>query len=136
VACLRISERSAAVWEIPVTHKEGMRVPARIVATEKLLQQMDDGVFDQVTNVATLPGILNTPTACPTGHWGMVFPSARGGNGCRDGCDFRVGSGLTSIAGMRLILTTSPTTKCNRTCASWSIGLFTRVPRESEVPAW
>jgi tRNA-splicing ligase RtcB len=35
---IRVSD---AVWEIPVTYKEGMRVPARIYATQKLLRDMD-----------------------------------------------------------------------------------------------
>jgi tRNA-splicing ligase RtcB len=49
---------SDTVWEIPRSYKEGMRVPAHIYANEKLIRAMDDGVFDQVTNVATLPGIV------------------------------------------------------------------------------
>ena len=53
-----IKKISETVWEIPTSYKEGMRVPARIYATEALLREMDGGVFDQVTNVATLPGIL------------------------------------------------------------------------------
>ena len=46
-----------AVWEIPKSYKKGMLVPARIYGTEKIVKAMDDGVFDQVTNVACLPGI-------------------------------------------------------------------------------
>ena len=65
---------SDTVWEIPTTHKEGMRVPARIYATEKLMQDMDDGVYDQVTNVATLPGLLKYAYCMPDGHWGYGFP--------------------------------------------------------------
>ena len=68
---VRISD---TVWEIPVSHKPGMRVPARIYATEKLLPAMDDGVFDQVTNVATLPGIVGYACCMPDGHWGYGFP--------------------------------------------------------------
>jgi tRNA-splicing ligase RtcB (3'-phosphate/5'-hydroxy nucleic acid ligase) len=33
-----------------------MRVPAIIYASEALLREMDDKVFGQATNVATLPG--------------------------------------------------------------------------------
>ncbi|MBI3949606.1 MAG: RtcB family protein [Acidobacteria bacterium] len=69
-----IKKISDTVWEIPTTHKEGMRVPARIYATEKLLQEMDDGVYDQVTNVATLPGIVKYAYCMPDGHWGYGFP--------------------------------------------------------------
>jgi tRNA-splicing ligase RtcB len=67
----RISE---TVWELPVTYKNGMRVPARIYASEKLFTAMDDGVFDQVTNVATLPGIQGYALCMPDGHWGYGFP--------------------------------------------------------------
>jgi len=67
----RVSE---AVWEIPPSFKEGMRVPARIYATENLLRQMDEGVVDQVTNVATLPGIVAYAYCMPDGHWGYGFP--------------------------------------------------------------
>ena len=51
-----------------------MRVPARIYATQKLLEEMDDGVIEQVTNVATLPGIINYAFCMPDGHWGYGFP--------------------------------------------------------------
>ncbi|HEY9806519.1 MAG TPA: hypothetical protein V6D04_08120 [Candidatus Obscuribacterales bacterium] len=39
---------SDTIWEIPVSYKEGMRVPARIYATEKLIQDIDEGVLDQI----------------------------------------------------------------------------------------
>ena len=68
---MRISD---TVWEIPVSYKAGMLVPARIFATEKLLSELDDGVFDQITNVACLPGIVNHACCMPDGHWGYGFP--------------------------------------------------------------
>jgi tRNA-splicing ligase RtcB len=61
-------------WEIPVSAKKGMRVPARIIATEKLMSEMDRGVFEQITNVATLPGIVRYAYAMPDAHWGYGFP--------------------------------------------------------------
>src|SRR3989304_2258393 len=62
------------IWELPKTYKEGMLVPARIYATEKLIHQMDDGVFNQVSNVARLPGIINHAFCMPDCHWGYGFP--------------------------------------------------------------
>ena len=62
------------VWEIPSTEKPGMLVPARIYATPTILQSMDSGVFDQVTNVACLPGIRRYALCMPDGHWGYGFP--------------------------------------------------------------
>ncbi len=66
-----IKRISDAVWELPVTFKKGMRVPARIIATEKLLKAMDAGVFEQVTNVACLPGIQKYAFCMPDGHFAL-----------------------------------------------------------------
>ncbi len=62
------------VWEIPPSEKPGMLVPARIYASEALLKRMDEGVFEQVTNVACLPGIVRASLCMPDGHWGYGFP--------------------------------------------------------------
>ena len=50
-----------------------MRVPAIIYADEALIVDMDDKVFEQVTNVATLPGIVGASYAMPDAHWGYGF---------------------------------------------------------------
>lgn len=65
---------NAVTWELPISYKKGMRVPARILASEELMKEMDAGVFDQVTNVATLPGITGYAYCMPDGHWGYGFP--------------------------------------------------------------
>lgn len=59
---------SDVVWEIPTSFKKGMKVPARIYATKKLVDEMDLAVFDQISNVATLPGIINYAFCMPDGH--------------------------------------------------------------------
>jgi tRNA-splicing ligase RtcB len=51
-----------------------MRVPAVLYATESLLLDMDDKVREQITNVATLPGIVKAAYAMPDAHWGYGFP--------------------------------------------------------------
>jgi tRNA-splicing ligase RtcB len=81
------------VWEIPPTEKAGMRVPARIYASEALLAAMDQGVFEQVTNVACLPGIVRAALCMPDGHWGYGFPI--GGVAA-----FRVDTGVISPGGI------------------------------------
>jgi tRNA-splicing ligase RtcB (3'-phosphate/5'-hydroxy nucleic acid ligase) len=101
-----IQRVSSAVWEIPVTYKEGMRVPARIYASEKLLRDMDEGVIEQVTNVATLPGIVGYSFCMPDGHWGYGFPI--GGVAAMDprsGVISPGGIGFDVNCGMRLVLT-------------------------------
>jgi len=62
------------LWEISPDYKRGMRVPARIYASRKIFEEMDEGVFEQVTNVATLPGIQKFAYCMPDGHWGYGFP--------------------------------------------------------------
>ncbi|MCL5059615.1 MAG: RtcB family protein [Candidatus Thermoplasmatota archaeon] len=51
-----------------------MRVPAVIYADEALIREMDDKVLEQLTNVATLPGIVQAAYAMPDAHWGYGFP--------------------------------------------------------------
>jgi len=98
---------SDTIWELPVTFKEGMRVPARIVASESLLAGMEAGVFDQAANVACLPGIVNYSWCMPDGHWGYGFPI--GGVAAMDpdsGVISPGGIGFDINCGMRLCLTT------------------------------
>src|SRR5436853_421213 len=59
----RLHRRSECEWEIAPAGK--MRVPAVIYATEPLIRDMDDKVFEQVTNVAALPGIVQASYAKP-----------------------------------------------------------------------
>src|SRR3989344_4116836 len=65
---------SEVIWELPVSYKKGMRVPARIIATKQLIDSMDEGVFNQISNVATLPGIVKSAFCMSDGHWGYGFP--------------------------------------------------------------
>jgi tRNA-splicing ligase RtcB len=51
-----------------------MRVPGIIFASAELVQAMDDKVFEQVSNVAALPGIVGASYAMPDAHWGYGFP--------------------------------------------------------------
>ncbi|MFW5906304.1 MAG: RNA-splicing ligase RtcB, partial [Desulfobia sp.] len=53
------------VWELPVSYKSGMLVPARLYVTRQLLEEMDEGVIDQISNVAMLPGIVGRACCMP-----------------------------------------------------------------------
>ena len=93
-------------WEIPASYKKGMIVPARIIATKKLLDAMDEGVFEQITNVACLPGIIGYAIAMPDAHFGYGFPV--GGVSALDlkeGVISPGGIGFDIDCGMRLIKT-------------------------------
>jgi len=68
----RFERRTATEWLVPP--RGAMRVPAVLYATEPLLAGMDDKVFEQLTNVAALPGIVRASYAMPDAHWGYGFP--------------------------------------------------------------
>jgi tRNA-splicing ligase RtcB len=104
---MKVRPAGDCIWEIPTSEKPGMRVPARIYASETLLGQMDQGVFDQVTNVACLPGIVRAALCMPDGHWGYGFPI--GGVAAfraEDGVISPGGIGFDINCGMRLLRTT------------------------------
>ncbi|HET6201228.1 MAG TPA: RtcB family protein [Planctomycetota bacterium] len=63
---------SEGCHEIPAAG--GMNVPARIFAGRALLEEMDEKVREQITNVARLPGIVKAACAMPDAHWGYGFP--------------------------------------------------------------
>ena len=95
-----------SVWELPTTLRPGMRVPVRIFATAALLEAMDDQVFHQAANVATLPGIVGYSFVMPDAHWGYGFPI--GGVAAMDpqtGVISPGGIGFDINCGMRLVLT-------------------------------
>src|SRR5438876_10316182 len=98
---------SDTVWELPATTKQGLRVPARIIATEKLVREMEEAVDQQISNVATLPGICRYALCMPDGHSGYGFPI--GGVAAMDSHEGGVispgGIGFDINCGMRLLVT-------------------------------
>ncbi|MCT7957584.1 RtcB family protein [Laspinema palackyanum] len=102
-----IERISDYLWEIPTSYKPGMRVPARIYATEQLIRDMDEAVADQISNVATLPGITQSALCMPDGHFGYGFPI--GGVAAMDIAEGGVispgGIGFDINCGMRLVVT-------------------------------
>ena len=66
---IRVSE-----FEWRVEPRGTMRVPGIIYASAELVGTMDDKVLEQVTNVASLPGIVEASYAMPDAHWGYGFP--------------------------------------------------------------
>jgi len=68
----RLERKSETEWHI-LPHGK-MRVPGVIFANESLIREMDEKVYEQVTNVAKLPGIVKASYAMPDAHWGYGFP--------------------------------------------------------------
>lgn len=68
----RLKRVSEYEWRIERAGK--MRVDGVIFASEKLIRDMDEKVYEQITNVAALPGIVRASFAMPDAHWGYGFP--------------------------------------------------------------
>ncbi|HXY87985.1 MAG TPA: RtcB family protein [Candidatus Acidoferrales bacterium] len=62
------------IWEIEKDPLVGMRVPGRIFLSKTLLNFLELGAIQQVTNVAKLPGIQKYSLAMPDVHTGYGFP--------------------------------------------------------------
>ncbi len=124
-----IKRAGDVLWEIPASWAAGMRVPARIYADEGLLASMDDGVFQQVANVAMLPGIVGASYCMPDGHLGYGFPI--GGMAAFDlehGIISPGGIGFDISCGMRLVRTGLTLEEAMPRLRELVEGLFARIP--------
>src|ERR1044072_2588041 len=103
----KLQKISGTVWELPASYKEGMRVSGRIIATEKLVRETDEAVYQQISNVATLPGMTRYAFCMRDGHSGYGFPI--GGVAAMDVHEGDVispgGIGFDINCGMRLVIT-------------------------------
>lgn len=67
-----LSKENDFTWQVE-PHGD-MRVPVIFYADEDLIRAMDNKVYEQACNVATLPGIVQASYAMPDAHWGYGFP--------------------------------------------------------------
>ncbi len=71
----QIKQLSDFEWEIPASYRADMRVPVRIFATRRLLEEsLDDLSLEQAVNAATLPGLAGPVVVMPDMHQGYGFP--------------------------------------------------------------
>lgn len=68
----KLIQESDSAWQVAPTGK--MRVPAIIYGSAELMRDMDEKVYEQIVNVATLPGVERAAYAMPDAHWGYGFP--------------------------------------------------------------
>jgi len=94
-------------WEIPTSYKAGMSVPGLIFASESMLNHIwEEQVFQQVANVAFLPGIVERSLAMPDIHWGYGFPiGGVAATRVKDGVVSPGGVGFDINCGVRLLRT-------------------------------
>ena len=62
-------------WEIPVSVRDDMRVPVRLFASRRILEQIrGDASLEQAVNAATLPGVVGHVLVMPDVHQGYGLP--------------------------------------------------------------
>jgi len=107
-----------------------MNVPAVIYADSPLINRMDDKVYEQITNVARLPGIVTAAYAMPDAHWGYGFPI--GGVAAFDadkgGIVSAGGVGFDISCGVRNLLTGLKLSDINPIKKKLAEALFERIP--------
>ena len=99
----RLTQLNEYTWRIDPSGK--MRVPAIIYGDTELIAGMDDKVYEQLCNVAKLPGIVNAAYAMPDAHWGYGFPiggvaafdAERGGVISAGGVGFDISCGVRTL---------------------------------------
>jgi tRNA-splicing ligase RtcB len=124
----RLKRVSATEWRVKPRGK--MRVPSVLFATEELLKGMDDKVFEQLTNVATLPGIEKAAFAMPDAHWGYGFPigGVAAFDADRGGIVSAGGVGFDISCGVRTLLTDLRPEGVERVKNELADALFREVP--------
>src|SRR5512139_3849490 len=124
----RFTRVDATTWRIEPQGK--MRVPAILYSDEALIRDMDDKVYEQAVNVATLPGIVGASYVMPDAHWGYGFPI--GGVAAFDadkgGVVSAGGVGFDISCGVRTMLTGLAVGDVMRVQGALADSLFRQIP--------
>jgi tRNA-splicing ligase RtcB len=117
-------------WEIPTSYKQGMRVPGRIYASEAMLEHIwQEQVFQQVANVAFLPGVVPYSMAMPDVHWGYGFPiGGVAATRVSDGVVSPGGVGFDINCGVRLLRTNLTAEEVSSRIEELTTELYNNVP--------
>lgn len=115
-------------WRMPM-HGD-MNVPGIIFASKNLITDMDMKVYEQLANVASLPGIVQAAYAMPDAHWGYGFPI--GGVAAFDpekgGVISAGGVGFDISCGVRLLTTGLKRDELESVKEELADSLYARIP--------
>jgi len=117
-------------WEIPRSYKAGMMVPGLIFTSEAMLNHIwQEQTFQQVANVAFLPGIVGHSLAMPDIHWGYGFPiGGVAATRVEDGVVSPGGVGFDINCGVRLLRTNLTTAEVKPRIEQLVAELFIDIP--------
>jgi tRNA-splicing ligase RtcB (3'-phosphate/5'-hydroxy nucleic acid ligase) len=91
-------------WLLPKATRKEMRVDAKIIANDLVLEALENDAIGQLTNVACLPGVVKPVIGLPDMHYGYGLPmGAVSAFSAEDGiisaglCGFDINCGINSI---------------------------------------
>jgi tRNA-splicing ligase RtcB len=116
-------------WWLDKTARPRMNVSAKIIGSKKIINTLENAAIEQLTNVATLPGVVEPVLAMPDAHWGYGLPM--GAVGAFDAEDGIISAGCTGFdinCGVRLIRSTLTYDEVKPKLRRLVDELFNRVP--------
>lgn len=116
-------------WWLDKTARDRMNVGAKIVGSKQIINTLEDAAVQQLTNVATLPGIVEPVLAMPDAHWGYGLPM--GAVGAFDAEKGVISAGCTGFdinCGVRLLRTALTPKEVKPKLRELMDELFHRVP--------
>lgn len=70
----KLKSVGTSIWELDKSARKEMKVNARIIANQKILNEIEDEAIKQLTNVACLPGVIEPVLGLSDMHWGYGLP--------------------------------------------------------------
>lgn len=61
-------------WLLPTSARERMNVAGKVIGNKAILETIDDGTIEQLSNVCCLPGVVEPVCALPDAHFGYGLP--------------------------------------------------------------
>ena len=117
------------VWEISKEYRSGMQVPSRIIMNDDLLNEVEQDVVQQITNVAMLPGMVGYTVALPDAHTGYGYPiGGVSANSYEEGVISPGGIGFDINCGVRMIKTSLKKEELSPKIKDLINALFNKVP--------
>ncbi len=121
---------SPVLWEIPTSFRDDMRVPVRVFADERLMEDaLQDQSIEQAVNASTLPGLVSHVTVMPDVHQGYGFPiGGVAATRLPDGVISPGGIGYDINCGVRLLASRVPISKAEPLLPDLATALYQNCP--------
>ena len=70
----KLKQISPYEWELAKNARPRMNVKAKVIGDKRVVNAIEDAAMEQLTNVTTLPGVIEPVIGLPDMHWGYGLP--------------------------------------------------------------